>query len=338
MRKEEFEYFLPPELIAQEPPSRRGLSNLMVVERKNRGILHKKFKDIVEFLRKEDVIVLNDVKVIPARLRGEKKETGGKVEILLVKDKGENIWEIMAKGRKLKEGIKIIFGEDIEGEIMKDLGSRKIIKFKLNHPLHEILKDIGETPLPPYIKKPTKRSFERYQTLYARKGMAVAAPTAGFHFSRGILRKIRNKGVKIAFLTLFVGPGTFIPIKTENVEDHKMEEEYYQIGNKSCRVINESKEKGGRIIAVGTTVVRTLETSAKDGKVYPGEGETSLFIIPGYRFKIVDVLLTNFHLPSSTPFLLVNAFAGKELIFKAYDEAIKRKYRFYSFGDAMLIV
>ncbi len=338
MRRSEFDFYLPPELIAQEPPARRGFSRMMVVEKRTGKVADKTFREITEFLQEGDVIVLNDVKVIPARLKGEKKGTGGKVEILLLKEKDENIWEVLAKGRKLKEGAGIIFPREVEAEVIHDLGARKVVRFKAPFLLRKILQEIGEVPLPPYIKNPTKRSFKKYQTVYARKEGAIAAPTAGFHFTESILKQLQDKGVSIAFLTLYVGAGTFLPIKTDIIEEHRMEEEYFEVSKETSRIINRSKEKGGRVVAVGTTVVRTLETVAENGKVYPVQGKTGIFIIPGYKFKIIDVLLTNFHLPSSTPLLLACAFAGRETILKAYREAVKRKYRFYSFGDAMLII
>ncbi|NOZ64017.1 MAG: tRNA preQ1(34) S-adenosylmethionine ribosyltransferase-isomerase QueA [Caldiserica bacterium] len=338
MKRSEFDFYLPPELIAQEPPARRGLSRMMVVDKITGKVADRVFREITEFLQENDVIVLNDVKVIPARLKGEKKGTGGKVEVLLLKEKGANVWEVLAKGRKLKEGSGIIFPGEVKGYVVQDLGARKLVRFETPLPLRKILDEVGEIPLPPYIKKPTDRSFKKYQTVYARKEGAIAAPTAGFHFTEGILRQLREKGVNIAFLTLYVGAGTFLPIKAENIEEHSMEEEYFEVSEDASRIINRSKEKGGRVVAVGTTVVRTLETVAKNGKVYPVQGKTSIFIIPGYKFKIVDVLLTNFHLPSSTPLLLACAFAGREIILNAYREAVKKRYRFYSFGDAMLII
>ncbi|MCD6522110.1 tRNA preQ1(34) S-adenosylmethionine ribosyltransferase-isomerase QueA [Candidatus Calescamantes bacterium] len=337
MRIEEFDYPLPSHLIAQEPPARRGTSRLLVLER-GKGISHHRFSEIVNYLREGDVLVLNDAKVIPARLHGLKKGTGGKVEVLLLEKLEEKVWKVAVRGRKILPGTWIEFPEGIMAEVIDDVEGKRIVKFHSSLSMREILNRIGEVPLPPYIKFPTDRSFRKYQTVYARKNGAVAAPTAGFHFTKGILEKIRKKGVEIVSLTLYVGWGTFAPVKVEEVEKHKMEREFYELSEETARIINERKEKGGRIVAVGTTVVRVLETCRKEGRLIPGKGWTELFIYPGYQFKAVDLLLTNFHLPRSTPLLLVCAFAGKEAIFSAYQEAIKEGYRFYSFGDAMLII
>ncbi len=336
MRIEEFDYPLPSELIAQEPPPRRGMSRLMVLE--GDKISHHRFPEILKFLREGDILVLNDARVIPARFIGRKEKTGGRVEVLLLERVEDKVWRVATGGRKVSPGTRIKFDHQIRGEILEEKEGRKILRFHSPFSMREILNKAGRIPLPPYIKEPTPLSFKKYQTVYARRNGAIAAPTAGFHFTRGILEKIRNKGIKIAFLTLLVGWGTFAPIRVEEVEKHRMEGEFYQIPPETADLINDTKRRGGRVIAVGTTVVRTLESAVKGKEISPGEGWTDLFIYPGYRFRMVDVLLTNFHLPRSTPLILVSAFAGRERILRAYKEAIKEKYRFYSFGDAMLII
>ncbi len=338
MRIEEFYYPLPQELIAQEPLPKREVSRLMVVERKREKISHHYFYEILSYLKKGDILVLNDAKVIPARLRGRKKKTGGKVEILLLKEKEPSTWFCLARGRRIKEGEVIVFAGGLEGEVIGEEKEKKIIHFSTREDLLKILEKIGEVPLPPYIKKPTPLSWKRYQTVYARREGAVAAPTAGLHFSKELLEKIKDKGVYITYLTLLVGWGTFAPIRVKEVERHSMEEEYFEISPSTAEKINTLRKKGGRLVAVGTTTVRALESSAKQGEVRPFQGWTSLFIYPGYQFKVVDILLTNFHLPSSTPLLLTCAFGGRDLVLKAYQEAVKERYRFYSFGDAMLIL
>jgi S-adenosylmethionine:tRNA ribosyltransferase-isomerase len=343
MKVSDFDYELPKELIAKFPVEPRDSSRLMVLHRNTGEIEHRVFRDIVEYLKPGDVLVINDTKVIPARLFG-KLETGGKVELLLVRQPGLGIWEVMAKpARKLKEGKRIYFDEELEA-IVKGYGGegRRIVEFilKSNKDFMEKLEEIGHIPLPPYIEREEKpEDREKYQTVFARKEGAVAAPTAGLHFTEELLQKLKDKGIIIKNITLHVGPGTFKPVKVENVEEHQMDYETYHVPEDTAAEINRAKEEGRRVIAVGTTVTRTLESAAeKDGKVKSGEGSTNLFIYPGYRFKVIDALITNFHLPRSTLLMLVSAFAGRERILNAYREAVEKGYRFYSYGDAMFIL
>ena len=343
MKVSDFDYELPKELIAKFPVEPRDSSRLMVLHRNTGEIEHRIFRDIVEYLKPGDVLVINDTKVIPARLFG-KLETGGKVELLLVRQPGPGTWEVMAKpARKLKEGKRIYFDEELEA-VVKGYGGegRRIVEFilKSNKDFMEKLEEIGHIPLPPYIEREEKpEDREKYQTVFARKEGAVAAPTAGLHFTEELLQKLKDKGIIIKNITLHVGPGTFKPVKVENVEEHQMDYETYHVPEDTAAEINRAKEEGRRVIAVGTTVTRTLESAAeKDGKVKSGEGSTNLFIYPGYRFKVIDALITNFHLPRSTLLMLVSAFAGRERILNAYREAVKKGYRFYSYGDAMFIL
>ena len=343
MKVSDFDYELPKELIAKFPVEPRDSSRLMVLHRNTGEIEHRIFRDIVEYLKPGDVLVINDTKVIPARLFG-KLETGGKVELLLVRQPGPGTWEVMAKpARKLKEGKRIYFDEELEAVVKGYSGEgRRIVEFilKSNKDFMEKLEEIGHIPLPPYIEREEKpEDREKYQTVFARKEGAVAAPTAGLHFTEELLQKLKDKGIIIKNITLHVGPGTFKPVKVENVEEHQMDYETYHVPEDTAAEINRAKEEGRRVIAVGTTVTRTLESAAeKDGKVKPGEGSTNLFIYPGYRFKVIDALITNFHLPRSTLLMLVSAFAGRERILNAYREAVKKGYRFYSYGDAMFIL
>ncbi len=343
MKVSDFDYELPKKLIAEFPVEPRDSSRLMVLHRDTGRIEHRIFRDIALYLKPGDVLVINDTKVIPARLLG-KLDTGGKVELLLVRQPGLGIWEVMAKpARKLKEGKRIYFDEELEAVVKGYSGEgKRFVEFilKSNKDFMEKLEEIGHIPLPPYIEreeKPVDR--EKYQTVFARKEGAVAAPTAGLHFTEELLQKLKDKGIIIKNITLHVGPGTFKPVKVENVEEHQMDYETYHVPEDTAAEINRAKEEGRRIIAVGTTVTRTLESAAEeDGKVKPGEGSTNLFIYPGYRFKVIDALITNFHLPRSTLLMLVSAFAGRERILNAYREAIKKGYRFYSYGDAMFIL
>ena len=343
MKVSDFDYELPKELIAKFPVEPRDSSRLMVLHRNTGEIEHRIFRDIVEYLKPGDVLVINDTKVIPARLFG-KLETGGKVELLLVRQPGLGTWEVMAKpARKLKEGKRIYFDEELEAVVKGYSGEgRRIVEFilKSNKDFMEKLEEIGHIPLPPYIEREEKpEDREKYQTVFARKEGAVAAPTAGLHFTEELLQKLKDKGIIIKNITLHVGPGTFKPVKVENVEEHQMDYETYHVPEDTAAEINRAKEEGRRVIAVGTTVTRTLESAAeKDGKVKSGEGSTNLFIYPGYRFKVIDALITNFHLPRSTLLMLVSAFAGRERILNAYREAVKKGYRFYSYGDAMFIL
>lgn len=343
MKVSDFDYELPKELIAKFPVEPRDSSRLMVLHRNTGEIEHRIFRDIVEYLKPGDVLVINDTKVIPARLFG-KLETGGKVELLLVRQPGLGIWEVMAKpARKLKKGKRIYFDEELEAVVKGYSGEgRRIVEFilKSNKDFMEKLEEIGHIPIPPYIEREEKpEDREKYQTIFARKEGAVAAPTAGLHFTEELLQKLKDKGIIIKNITLHVGPGTFKPVKVENVEEHQMDYETYHVPENTAAEINRAKEEGRRVIAVGTTVTRTLESAAeKDGKVKPGEGSTNLFIYPGYRFKVIDALITNFHLPRSTLLMLVSAFAGRERILNAYREAVEKGYRFYSYGDAMFIL
>lgn len=341
MKLEEFDYYLPKKLIAQTPIKDRAMSKLLILNKKNGHILHKKFVDIVDFISPGDCLVLNDTKVIPARLYGLRKDTGGKIEFVLLKKSCKNIWEVLVKpGKRAKIGKKFIFGDGcLEAKILdKTSYGGRIVEFYFEGDFEQILDKIGKMPIPPYIKKELQDK-NRYQTVYASRLGSAAAPTAGLHFTEDLLKKLKDKGVNIVFITLHVGLGTFRPVKEENVEDHKMHAEYYDISTEAAKKINETKSKGGKIIAVGTTSTRTLETASDaDGFIEAKNGWTDIFIYPGYDFKIVDGLITNFHLPKSTLLMLVCAFAGKNNIFKAYKDAISKNYRFFSFGDAMFII
>ena len=341
MKVTEFDYELPEELIAQTPIKKRDESRLMVLNRKEQTIEHKIFKDIIDYLKPGDVLVRNNTKVIPARLYG-KKETGAKVEFLLLNNIEGDIWEsIVRPGNKLHVGTKVIFGDGIlEAEILEVMpgGTRKV-EFKYDGIFNEILDKIGLMPLPPYIHESLKEK-DRYQTVYAKYDGSAAAPTAGLHFTPELLEKIQEKGVEIANVTLHVGIGTFRPVKEDTVEAHKMHSEHFYIKKEDVDKINRAKQEGRRVIAVGTTSCRVLESIADEntGMVKPIEDDTEIFIYPGYKFKCIDGLITNFHLPQSTLLMLVSALAGKEYIMKAYKEAVKEKYRFFSFGDAMFII
>lgn len=340
MKLEEFDYYLPEELIAQVPISKRDESRLMVLDRENKTIEHKAFKDIIDYLKPGDCLVRNNTKVIPARLYG-KKDTGANVEFLLLNRIEEDIWEsIVRPGNKLKPGTNVIFGDGILKATVLDImdgGTRKV-KFEYEGIFNEILDKIGLMPLPPYIHE-TLKEKNRYQTVYAKYNGSAAAPTAGLHFTPELLQKIEEKGIKIANVTLHVGIGTFRPVKEENIEDHEMHTEHFYIKQEDADKINETKKNGGRIIAVGTTSCRVLETiaSAETGFVEPTEGDTGIYIYPGYKFKCIDGLITNFHLPKSTLLMLVSALAGREFVLDAYKKAVEEKYRFFSFGDAMFI-
>ncbi|MFQ5976200.1 MAG: tRNA preQ1(34) S-adenosylmethionine ribosyltransferase-isomerase QueA [Candidatus Hydrothermarchaeales archaeon] len=333
MKLSDFDYALPKALIAQKPVRPRHSSRLMILDGK--GLFHTSFESFTDYLKKGDVLVLNDSKVIPARLLGE-KGTGGKVEVLLVKNVKDDKWECLARGKRLRVGMKLNFPSDLTGIIREKNNGRYVIEFRYKSRFRELLDEIGEMPTPPYIKRKLD-SKDEYQTVYARHDGSIAAPTAGFHFTSEILEMIRKKGVDVAFLTLHVGLGTFMPVKVEDVEMHKMEEEYFTITGGNAKIIN---ERNGRLIVVGTTSIRALESASdNNGRVVKKEGWTDLFIHPGYRFKMnIDALLTNFHLPKSTLLMLVSAFADRERILDAYREAVLRSYRFYSFGDAMLIL
>ena len=339
MKVSEFNYNVPEELIAQTPIKNRDESRLMILDRKRETIEHKIFRDILDYLQPGDCLVRNNTKVIPARLYG-KKETGANVEFLLLNRIEEDFWEVMVRpGRKLPVGTKVTFGDGLlEAEILELLndGNRKV-KFSYDGIFNEILDKIGLMPLPPYIKEKLEDK-KRYQTVYAQYEGSAAAPTAGLHFTEELLKKIQEKGVEIANVTLHVGIGTFRPLKVEKIEDHDMHTEHFYIKEEDVEKINNAKKNGKRVIAIGTTSCRVLESIAnEEGLVKPYEGDTQIFIYPGYKFKCIDGLITNFHLPESTLIMLVSALAGKEYIMKAYNEAVKEKYRFFSFGDAMFI-
>ena len=339
MKVSEFNYDLPEELIAQVPIEKRDESRLMVLNRKDQTIEHKTFKDIIDYLEPGDCLVRNNTKVIPARIYG-KKETGAKVEFLLLNNIEGDIWEsIVRPGNKLHVGAKVIFGDGIlKAEILDTMpgGTRKV-KFEYDGIFNEILDKIGLMPLPPYIHEELKER-DRYQTVYAKYDGSAAAPTAGLHFTPELLKKIEEKGIDIANVTLHVGIGTFRPVKEENVEEHDMHSEHFYIKEDDAEKINKAKRNKKRVIAVGTTSCRVLETIAdENGMVKETEGDTKIFIYPGYKFKCLDGLITNFHLPQSTLLMLVSALAGKDFILKAYNIAVKEKYRFFSFGDAMFI-
>ena len=339
MKVSEFNYNLPEELIAQVPIKKRDESRLMILDRNNKQIDHKVFKDILDYLKPGDCLVRNNTKVIPARIYG-KKETGANVEFLLLNNIEGDIWEsIVRPGNKLHVGTKVIFGNGIlKAEILDVLegGTRKV-KFEYDGIFNEILDEIGLMPLPPYIHEELKEK-DRYQTVYAKHQGSAAAPTAGLHFTDELIEKIKQKGVEIANVTLHVGIGTFRPVKVEKIEDHHMHSEHFYIKQEDVEKINNAKKNGGRIISVGTTSCRVLESIANEnGLVKETEQDTSIFIYPGYKFKCVDCLITNFHLPESTLLMLVSALAGKEFVMKAYEEAVEQKYRFFSFGDAMFI-
>ena len=339
MNVKDFYYELPEELIAQTPIEKRDESRLMVLNRKEQTIEHKTFKDIIDYLKPGDVLVRNNTKVIPARLYG-KKETGANVEFLLLNNIEGDIWKsIVRPGNKLHIGTKVIFGDGLlEAEVLDIMegGTRKV-KFTYNGIFNEILDKIGLMPLPPYIHEELKQR-DRYQTVYAKYNGSAAAPTAGLHFTPELFEKLKAKGIEIANVTLHVGIGTFRPVKVEKVEEHHMHSEHFYIKQEDVEIINKAKQEGRRVIAVGTTSCRVLETVAdENGMVKATEGDTQIFIYPGYKFKILDGLITNFHLPESTLLMLVSSLAGRDYIMKAYNEAVKEKYRFFSFGDAMFI-
>lgn len=341
MNLNEFDYELPKELIAQDPLEDRSSSRLLVLDKKTGALEHRIFREIPELLRPGDCLVLNNTKVIPARLIGA-RESGGAVEVLLLKliPGQENSWETLVKpGKKARIGTKIVFGDGLLSCEVTDIveEGNRIVRFSFDGIFEEILDRLGEMPLPPYITHELKDK-NRYQTVYAKYDGSAAAPTAGLHFTNELLETIREKGVDIAEITLHVGLGTFRPVKAETVEEHHMHSEFWQIDDEAAAKINAAKARGSRVIAVGTTSCRTLESAAKeDGTVEAGSGWTDIFIYPGYRFKCIDALITNFHLPKSTLVMLVSALAGREHILAAYEEAIRERYRFFSFGDAMFI-
>ncbi|WP_394920098.1 tRNA preQ1(34) S-adenosylmethionine ribosyltransferase-isomerase QueA [uncultured Robinsoniella sp.] len=340
MKTSDFYFDLPQELIAQDPLEDRSSSRLLVLDRKTGEIRHEIFKNIVQYLNPGDCLVVNDTKVIPARLFGNKVGTDAKIEVLLLKRKENNIWETLVKpGKKAKPGTKISFGEGLlMGEVIDvvEEGNR-LIQFSYEGVFEEILDQLGQMPLPPYITHQLKDK-NRYQTVYAKNDGSAAAPTAGLHFTPELLEEIQKKGIQIAHVTLHVGLGTFRPVKVEDVTEHHMHSEFYVVEEDQAHIINETKKNGGKVISVGTTSCRTLESATdENGVLKAGSGWTEIFIYPGYQFKMIDHLITNFHLPESTLLMLVSALAGKENIMNAYETAVKERYRFFSFGDAMFI-
>lgn len=337
----DFYFDLPEELIAQDPLEDRSSSKLLALNKTTGEVTHHTFKDLKSFLQSGDCLVLNNTKVIPARLHGIKKETGAHVEVLLLKRLEGDKWETLVRpGRKIKPGTRLSFGDGLlEAEVLEvvEEGNR-ILQFQYQGIFETVLDQLGEMPLPPYITHKLADK-ERYQTVYAKCEGSAAAPTAGLHFTKELLEDIERMGVSITFVTLHVGLGTFRPVKVENVLEHHMHSEYYEISRESAEMINKTKASGGRVICVGTTSCRTIESASDEqGRIYPCSGNTEIFIYPGYQFKVMDALITNFHLPESTLMMLVSALAGKENVMKAYQEAIEEKYRFFSFGDAMIIV
>lgn len=340
MRLSDFTYELPPELIAQQPLTMRDQSRFLVLHKETGRIEHRIFTDLPQYLRKGDVLVSNNTRVIPARLFGRKEQTGAAIEAVLLKRLDQNRWETLVRpGKRIKTGTRIIFAEGLlEAEALEATSAGgRVLKFTYQGVFEEVLDRVGQIPLPPYIHEKLNEP-ERYQTVYARHPGSAAAPTAGLHFTPGLLEEVRKIGVEWVEVLLHVGLGTFRPVKTENILEHKMHEEYYEIPEAAALSINNALAEGRRVIAVGTTAVRTLESAAGQGRVNAGSGWTDIFIYPGYQFKVVSALITNFHLPQSTLLMLVSALAGRDKILQAYEEAVKERYRFFSFGDAMLIV
>ena len=340
LKKSDFYFDLPQELIAQDPLEDRSSSRLLVLDKETGEMEHRVFHDIVEYLHEGDCLVLNNTKVIPARLMGTKKDTGATIEVLLLKRRENDIWETLVKpGKKAKPGTVITFGEGLLTGTVVDIvdEGNRLIQFSYEGIFEEVLDKLGEMPLPPYITHKLQDK-NRYQTVYAKYEGSAAAPTAGLHFTKELLAQVAEKGVKIAYVTLHVGLGTFRPVKEENVLEHHMHSEFYQVTPEAAKLINDTKAAGGRVICVGTTSCRTIESAAdENGVVQAGCGDTDIFIYPGYQFKVLDNLITNFHLPESTLIMLVSALAGREHVLRAYETAVEMKYRFFSFGDAMFI-
>lgn len=340
MNVKDYDYDLPEELIAQDPLEDRSSSRLMVLDRQTGDVEHRHFTDILEYLHPGDCLVINNTKVIPARLFGVKEDTQAKIEVLLLKRKENDIWETLVKpGKKAKPGTKLVFGDGLLTAEVVDVveEGNRLIQFHYDGIFEEILDQLGQMPLPPYITHQLKDK-NRYQTVYAKYDGSAAAPTAGLHFTKELLQKVKDMGVDIAEVTLHVGLGTFRPVKVENVLDHHMHSEFYMVSQEAADKINRAKERGHRVIAVGTTSTRTLEAAAdENGRLHETSGWTEIFIYPGYQFKVIDALITNFHLPQSTLVMLVSALAGREHVLHAYETAVKERYRFFSFGDAMLI-
>ena len=342
MKLEEFDFYLPEELIAQTPLLKRDTSKLLTINRKENTYEHKVFSDIIDYFNPGDTLVLNNTRVMPARLYGQKKDTGAAIEVLLLKNKEHNMWECLVKpAKRIKVGSIVSFGDGImEAECVKVLDDGfRYFEFKYEGIFQERLDELGTMPLPPYIKE-RLTDKERYQTVYSKEVGSSAAPTAGLHFTNELLDKIKQKGVNIVYLTLHVGLGTFRPVSVENIEDHDMHSEYYTLDEETANVINETKKNGGRVFSVGTTSTRTLETIARDndGEIVPASGWTNIFIYPGFEFKCVDGLITNLHLPKSSLIMLVSAFYNREKVLELYKIAVENKYRFFSFGDAMIII
>ncbi|MCI9202365.1 MAG: tRNA preQ1(34) S-adenosylmethionine ribosyltransferase-isomerase QueA [Lachnospiraceae bacterium] len=341
MKTSDFYFDLPPELIAQDPLTDRSASRLLVLDKNTGEIKHEQFRNIINYLNPGDCLVLNDTRVIPARLHGIREETGAAIEVLLLKRKEKDVWETLVRpGKKVRPGAKLSFGEGLlRGEVLEivEEGNR-LIRFQYEGIFEEVLDRLGEMPLPPYITHKLEDK-NRYQTVYAKYDGSAAAPTAGLHFTRDLLDEIAQKGVNLAYVTLHVGLGTFRPVKAERITEHHMHSETYQITKEAAEVINRTRKNGGRVICVGTTSCRSLESAAEeDGTLRECSGDTEIFIYPGYRFKVLDALITNFHLPESTLVMLVSALAGREKVLRAYGEAVEERYRFFSFGDAMFVI
>ena len=341
LKTSDFYFDLPPELIAQDPLTDRSASRLLVLDKNTGEIKHEQFRNIINYLNPGDCLVLNDTRVIPARLHGIREETGAAIEVLLLKRKEKDVWETLVRpGKKVRPGVKLSFGEGLlRGEVLEivEEGNR-LIRFQYEGIFEEVLDRLGEMPLPPYITHKLEDK-NRYQTVYAKYDGSAAAPTAGLHFTRDLLDEIAQKGVNLAYVTLHVGLGTFRPVKAERITEHHMHSETYQITKEAAEVINRTRKNGGRVICVGTTSCRSLESAAEeDGTLRECSGDTEIFIYPGYRFKVLDALITNFHLPESTLVMLVSALAGREKVLRAYGEAVEERYRFFSFGDAMFVI
>ena len=339
MNVQDFDYYLPEELIAQTPLAQRDASRLMILPRQQGACSHRHFFELPSLLRKGDLLVFNDTRVIPARLHGRKRDTGAKVEVFLLKRLDLDRWETLVRpGRKLRPGTEVVFSDELSAVIedTTEFGGR-IVRFCWQGVFEEILQRLGEVPLPPYIHEKLPDP-ERYQTVYARENGSAAAPTAGLHFTPELLSQLREQGIQTAYVTLHVGLGTFRPVAVESIQDHVMHSEQYAISAETAALVNETRRQGGRVIAVGTTAVRTLETAGQSGQLQPCSGFTNIFIYPGYEYKIIDGLITNFHLPKSTLLMLVSALAGRERVLAAYKEAVEQRYRFFSFGDAMFIL
>ncbi|MBQ9997551.1 MAG: tRNA preQ1(34) S-adenosylmethionine ribosyltransferase-isomerase QueA [Clostridia bacterium] len=340
MKLSEFDYQLPQELIAQKPLQQRDSSRMLVMDKNTGELTHRHFYDVLEYLNEGDCLILNNSRVIPARLFGVREDTGSPIEFLLLSRKETDIWEVILKpGKKAKVGKRFVFGEGkLKAEVIDIVNDgNRLVKFEYEGLYENIIDEIGEMPLPPYIKEKLQDK-ERYQTVYSKIDGSSAAPTAGLHFTEELLEKARQKGVNVGFVTLHVGLGTFRPVKEDVVENHKMHSEFYELSQETADLIINTKKSGNKVVAVGTTTCRTLETVAQKGELKASTGWTDIFIYPPYEFKVIDRLITNFHLPQSTLLMLISAFAGKENVFKAYEEAIKEQYRFFSFGDAMFII